>query len=140
MSDEAGAVVIRWNEIDWDDPLATAAPGTAPPKEMVHEAQRLGARRKKLARGEGGFFMNRSQLPPGYRIAPHSHDHSEMLVVLAGGCTVEGGDLEGLALGADDAIVIRANERYGFQCGDEGMEFLTIRTGEATVDPAASGP
>ena len=34
---------------------------------------------------------------------------------------------------ADDAIVIPAGTRYGFTCGESGMEFLTIRTGEATV-------
>jgi len=42
---------------------------------------------------------------------------------------------EGLAeLGPHDAIVIRANTRYDFMCGAEGMRFLTIRSGEARVD------
>jgi quercetin dioxygenase-like cupin family protein len=133
MSDEAGAVLFRYADINWDKPLETSAPGAAPPEEMVREAERLGARRKRLARGEGGFFMNRSVLPPGYAIPPHSHDHAELLVVLSGSCTVEGGT----ELRADDSIVIRANHEYGFRCGDEGMEFLTIRTGEASTDPAS---
>jgi quercetin dioxygenase-like cupin family protein len=135
--DDPGAVLFRYADIDWDKPLETSAPGAAPPEEMVREAERLGARRKRLARGEGGFFLNRSVLPPGYAIPSHSHDHSELLVVLAGGCTVEGGDGDGAELRADDAIVIRANHEYGFRCGDEGMEFLTIRTGEASTDPSS---
>jgi len=137
MNDEPGAVLFRYAEIDWDKPLETSSPGAAPPEELVREAERLGARRKRLARGEGGFFMNRSVLPPGYAIPPHSHDHSEMLVVLAGGCVVEGGAEAGTELRADDSIVIRANEHYGLRCGDDGMEFLTIRTGEASTDPTS---
>jgi len=136
MSDEPAAVLFRYAEIEWDKPLETSAPGAAPPEEMVREAERLGARRKRLARGEGGFFLNRSVLPPGYAIAPHSHDHDELLVVLSGGCTVEGGVEAGAELRADDAIVIRASHSYGFRCGDEGMEFLTIRTAEASTDSA----
>ena len=33
----------------------------------------------------------------------------------------------------DDTIVLSAFTRYGFTCGPEGMEFLTIRMGEASV-------
>jgi quercetin dioxygenase-like cupin family protein len=140
MPDEPGAVLLRFHEIDWDRPLESAAPGTAPPTEMVREALRLGARRKRLARGEGGFYLNRSVLPPGYEIPPHRHDHAELLVVLAGGCTLSGGAgeaVDGTELRADDAVVIRAHHEYGFRCGEQGMEFLTIRTGEASVEPVS---
>jgi quercetin dioxygenase-like cupin family protein len=125
-----GSSVFVYTKVDWDNPLASAAPGTAPPKTLVEEARKTGARRKKIVQGEGGFFMNRSSLPPGFRIPPHQHDHNEMLVVLRGGCRFD--DEQG-ELGADDTIVIRAHTRYGFTCGDEGMEFLTIRAGDATV-------
>ena len=41
---------------------------------------------------------------------------------------------DGLAeLGPDDSIVIDAHYRYGFTCGPDGMEFLTIRVGEASM-------
>lgn len=123
-----GPTVLIYEEIDWDDVLRTAAPGTAPPRELVDAARKGGARRKKLAKGEGGFFMNRSVLPPEFRVPPHHHDHDELMVVLKGGCSFDDGLAE---LGADDSIVIRASYRYGFTCGPEGMEFLTIRTGEA---------
>ncbi len=120
--------VLIYDEIEWDDVLKTAAAGTAPPRELVEQAKKTGARRKKLARGEGGFFMNRSVLPAGFRVPPHHHNHDELMVVLKGGCSFD----DGLAdLGPDDSIVIRASYRYGFTCGPEGMEFLTIRTGEA---------
>ncbi len=74
--------------------------------------------------------MNRAVLPAGVRVPPHHHNHDELMVVLKGGCSFD----DGLAdLGPDDSIVIRANYRYGFTCGAEGMEFLTIRTGEAGI-------
>ena len=120
--------VLIYAEIEWDDVLRSAAPGTAPPKELVAEAKKTGARRKKLARGEGGFFLNRSVLPSGFRVPPHSHNHDELMIVLSGGCQFD----DDLAdLGPDDSIVIRASYRYGFTCGPDGMEFLTIRTADA---------
>ena len=130
MSERNAPAILHYAEIDWDRPLATSKPGTAPPKALVERAEKAGARRKKIVCGEGGFFMNRSILPAGFRIPPHQHDHNEMLVVLNGGCEFD----DGLAsLGPDDTIVISAFTRYGFTCGREGMEFLTIRVGEATI-------
>lgn len=130
-SDLRPANIFAYAELDWDKPLETAAPGTAPPKEMVEHAKKVGARRKKIVRGEGGFFMNRSLLPAGYRVPPHHHNHDEMLVVLKGGCTFD--DDFGSAT-IDDTVVIPAKNRYGFTCGPDGMEFLTIRLGEATTE------
>jgi quercetin dioxygenase-like cupin family protein len=122
--------VLIYEQIDWDDVLRNARPGTEPPKELVAQGKKSGARRKKLARGEGGFFMNRSVLPAGFRVPPHHHNHDELLVVLKGGCDFD----DGVAtLGPDDSIVIHASYRYGFTCGPEGMEFLTIRRGEAAI-------
>jgi hypothetical protein len=61
-------------------------------------------------------------------VPAHAHDHSELLVVLEGGCTIlEGGP----TLGPNDAVTIAAHHTYGFRCGPEGMRFLTIRTSEA---------
>jgi quercetin dioxygenase-like cupin family protein len=74
--------------------------------------------------------MNRSVMPADFRVPAHHHDHDELIVVLAGGCSFD----DGLAdLGPGDSVVIRANTHYGFTCGGEGMDFLTIRTGEASV-------
>ena len=123
-----GPTVLIYEDIEWDDVLKTAAPGKAPPRELVEQAKKTGARRKKLAQGEGGFFMNRSVLPAGFRVPPHAHDHDELMIVLKGGCRF---DDDVADLGPDDSIVIRASYRYGFECGPEGMEFLTIRTADA---------
>jgi quercetin dioxygenase-like cupin family protein len=141
MSDEGktdlgGATLFRYADIDWDNPLKTAAPGTKPPEELVRAAQSTGARRKKVTVGQGGFFTNRSVLPAGFEIPPHTHDHAELLIVLRGGCEVIGSDPL-VRLGADDAIVVEAGHEYGFLCGDEGMEFLTIRTAEAGIKLSA---
>jgi quercetin dioxygenase-like cupin family protein len=127
----APASIMTYEKIDWDKPLESAAPGTAPPKELVAQAKKVGARRKKIVRGEGGFFMNRSRLPAGYRVPTHHHNYSEMLIVLNGGCQFD--DDFGVA-GPDDTVVIPAKNRYGFTCGPEGMEFLTIRLGEASTE------
>ena len=123
--------VFHWQQIGWDDPLATAPAGKAPPAELVKKASGGAARRKKIVRGEGGFFMNRSSMKAGFRVPPHKHDHDELIVVLSGGCRFDDGMAE---LGPGDSIVIHAETRYGFTCGDEGMDFLTIRSGEASVD------
>jgi quercetin dioxygenase-like cupin family protein len=122
--------VLIYEEVDWDDPLATADPSVAPPRELVEEAKKTGSRRKKLVRGEAGFFMNRSVLTPGFRVPPHAHNHDELMIVVSGGCRFDDGVAD---LGPDDVIVIHADYRYGFTCGPEGMEFITIRTGEATT-------
>jgi quercetin dioxygenase-like cupin family protein len=126
----AEPTVLIYQQIEWDDVLRSARPGTAPPRELVAQAKKTGARRKKLARGEGGFFMNRSVLPAGFRVPPHRHSHDELMIVLSGGCEFDG---EVATLGADDSIVIHAGYRYGFTCGPKGMEFLTIRRGEAAM-------
>ena len=124
------ATVLIYDDIDWDRPLAAKSAAERPPKELVEAAKKTGARRKKLARGEAGFYMNRSILPSEFRVPPHTHNHSELLVILRGGCTFDEGVAE---LSQDDSIVITANFRYGFTVGSEGMEFLTIRMGEASV-------
>ena len=89
-----------------------------------------GARRKFLARGEGGFHSQYSELPAGYTIPPHSHDRDELIVVLDGSCTLLGG---GPTLRARDSVVLTAGHEYGLAAGPEGMAFLTIRTAPAAV-------
>jgi quercetin dioxygenase-like cupin family protein len=122
--------ILIYDEIDWDDVGKSSSPGTAPPRELVEQARKTGARRKKLAKGEGGFFMNRSVLPAGFRIPPHTHNHDELMIVLSGSCEFDGGVGK---LGPNDSIVIHARYRYGITCGPDGMEFITIRTGESAT-------
>lgn len=125
------AVIFDYAQLEWDKPLESSKPGAAPPAELVAQAKKAGARRKKIVRGEGGFFMNRSMFPPGYRVPKHHHNYTEMLIVLRGGCVF---DEDFGAANADDTVVIPARNRYAFTCGPEGMEFLTIRLGEASTE------
>jgi quercetin dioxygenase-like cupin family protein len=123
--DGPGATFLHFGQIDWS--TAGAAVRNAP-KELVEAARTTGARQKRMATGERGFYMNHNVMPAGFTVPTHVHDHDELIVVLDGGCTILDG---GPTMSANDAVVIRAQHPYGFTCGPEGMRFLTIRTGEA---------
>lgn len=84
-----------------------------------------GAAQKTLAQGEGGLWVVHASHPPGFTVKPHSHREDEMLYVIEGGCQI----LDGPLLEANDAIVLKAGQEYGFSVGDQGMRFLTIRKG-----------
>ena len=119
-------VVRPFERIEWVDEMKF---GRVAP-EVAREAGKLGALRKFMSRGEEGLYVQYSTLPGDFHIAPHSHSHGEVLFVLRGSCTVEPtGDL----LGPNDSAVVPANHEYGLRAGADGMEFLTIRNGDATV-------
>ena len=111
--------------IEWPDERRSP---TAP-IELVEEAERLGARRKFLARGEGGFHSQYSEFPPGYEVPLHSHDHDELILLLDGSCTMS----DGQVLGRHDSVVLRGGSEYGFTAGETGMIFVTIRGGRSTT-------
>jgi quercetin dioxygenase-like cupin family protein len=112
--------------IPWPDEAKAA---TAP-RQLVEAAQRSGARRKFLARGEGGFFTQYSEFPPGFTVPMHSHDHNEVILLLEGSCTMLG---SGRTLHAGDSMVLIGGYEYGFTAGADGMRFVTIRTGPAAT-------
>ena len=122
--------VFQFEKIDWDDAASSLDRSERRSRELAERARASGARRKKIVKGEGGFFMNRSVMPANFRVPAHQHDHDELIVVLSGGCRFDDGLAE---LGPGDSIVIHADTHYGFTCGADGMDFLTIRTGEARV-------
>ena len=121
MGDAATFLVL--DDVPWPDEATSGAP-----KELVEEARKKGAKRKFLARGEGGFHSQYSEFPPGYTVPMHSHDHDELIVLLSGSCTMLGG---GPTLGPCDSMVLTAGHEYGFTAGDAGMCFMTIRTGKS---------
>ncbi len=125
MSAADGPAYFQVDEIPWPDESTTNAP-----RELVEDARRKGARRKFLARGEGGFHSQYSVFPAGYTVPPHSHDHDEMIVLLAGSCSLLDG---GPKLAAHDSMVLRGGHEYGFTAGPDGMTFLTIRTAPAAT-------
>jgi quercetin dioxygenase-like cupin family protein len=121
-TDVDGPRFFQVDQLPWpEDPASSGVPS-----ELVKEAKRLGARRKFLARGEGGFYSQYSEFPAGYTVPLHSHDHDEMIVLLTGSCTMLDG---GPTLGARDSMVLHHGYEYGFTAGPDGMGFLTIRTG-----------
>ena len=91
--------------------------------------QRSGARRKYLARGEGGFFSQYSEFPAGFTVPMHTHDHNEVIVCMSGSLTMLGAD--GPSLRAGDSMVLIGGYEYGFTAGPDGMAIVTIRTAKA---------
>ena len=124
-ADGEGATYLRFEDVDW-----AVESSTATPQALIDAARSSGARRKRMVTGQAGFFMNHSVMPAGFTVPPHVHDHDELIVVLEGACTILGG---GPTLAANDAVAIRAGHEYGFECGADGLRFITIRTGEARV-------
>lgn len=118
-----GATFFLIDEIPFPDETASGAP-----KALVQEAQRTGARRKYLARGEGGFYSQISWFPAGYTVPEHRHDHDELIMVLEGSLSMLGG---GKTLGPLDSVALEAGHEYGFVAGDDGVTFTTIRQAAA---------
>jgi quercetin dioxygenase-like cupin family protein len=114
-----GASYFFVDAIPFPDETASGAP-----KALVEEAQRAGARRKYLARGEGGFYSQISWFPAGYTVPAHMHDHDELIMVIEGSLTMLDG---GPTLGPLDSMALEAGHEYGFTAGDDGMTFVTIR-------------
>ena len=110
-------------DVEWpDESLAPTAP-----RELVEQARRSGARRKYLARGEGGFFTQYSEFPAEFTVPMHSHDHNEVIICMGGSLTMN----DGPTLRAGDSMVLIGGYEYGFTAGPEGMSIVTIRTDKA---------
>ena len=114
---------------------STGAPWSTPrlPEGLsADQIERAGqVRRQGISDGSGGFFASRVVMPAGLVTDPHHHDHSELIVIVAGSMDFEGGEGP-TTLAANDAAVIDAGQVYGFVVGDDGVEFLLIRTALAT--------
>ena len=127
MNNTTGPHYFLLDEVEWPD--ESQAP-TAP-RELVERARQSGARRKYLARGEGGFFTQYSEFPPGFTVPMHSHDHNEVIVCMSGSLTMLGAD--GPTLRAGDSMVLIGGYEYGFTAGPDGMAIVTIRTDKAAT-------
>ena len=117
------AQIFRFSDIDWERP-ENAPPGV---KELAEKGWRENARRKRMAQGQGGFFLEHSYLPPGFEIPPHRHNHGELFVVLEGAAKLS----DGRWLTDYDAAYIPADQEYGFTVGPIGLRFVVIRGGAA---------
>jgi quercetin dioxygenase-like cupin family protein len=83
-----------------------------------------------LAQGETGIYVQYSELPADFRIDAHAHSHDEVITLISGSCTVDGGT----TMEASDTVCIKGGTVYGFTAGPEGMVFLTIRGGDSVTN------
>ena len=122
--------VHRFEDAEWHVPVA---PGTDP--SAAAAAGRQGAARRLLSQGDGGFYTQVVRMPPGFAAPVHSHDHSEVFMVLEGSCEFDGEPMERF-----DLVVVEADEPYGFTAGPDGLSFLVVRRGAASfsTDPEQS--
>jgi quercetin dioxygenase-like cupin family protein len=96
---------------------------------MLERAIENGYRRKRLLERDDAH-LTYVEMGPGWVVPPHSHSTGEVIFLLEGSLTP---DSTGEALHAGDSISVPAHASYGFTCGGEGVRFLVMRPGEATV-------
>jgi quercetin dioxygenase-like cupin family protein len=113
--------VHRFDDIEWMEPKTD---GTQGPIDGIVGKDAYG--RKLLAQGDGGFYVQVVQMPPGFEAPVHSHNHAEVFMVLDGDCTFSGQPMRQY-----DTTVVEAGQPYGFTAGEHGLRFLVVRTGKA---------
>jgi quercetin dioxygenase-like cupin family protein len=121
-------MIFQLEKIDWVDERAEA---TRAPEAMIAQAERSGAGRKRLSRGQCGFFSQYTRMPAGFHVPAHSHDHDELFIVLAGSCTLTLDGGHSVELVARDSASLSAGHPYAFTTGPAGLEFMVVRRGEA---------
>jgi quercetin dioxygenase-like cupin family protein len=118
-----GVQLRRFDEVGWESGRPANVEGGA-------SGDGDGAvRRKWLAQAALGLHAQYVQMPAGNVVRPHSHSRDELMMVVKGGCLFD----ETTELGPGDSALISADTPYGFVVGGQGMEFLIVRTGAATL-------
>jgi len=80
------------------------------------------------ARGSLEVALFRTELPAGGGIPPHTHDHFDIFVVLAGDVTFHLGD-EIAELAAGDSAVVPIGVRHHLEAGTGGATILVAMLG-----------
>lgn len=124
MSDEP--IYRHLATLEWE----TAKDQKAEVAALAEQADELGARRSRLTTGQHGFHSHISEMPAGFEVPPHTHNVSELMVILDGSIDVS----DGTQLAAGDTVVIPADHLYGFTVGDDGVRFLVARVAEAATN------
>lgn len=126
------AEIAKFESLEW------TAPKLPPDLPEDLREQGLKVRRRGLAAGHGGFHASYVVMPPGQVTVPHSHDHSELIIIQDGSMSFDAGD-GAVDLEANDAATIDAGQVYGFTVGEGGVSFLLIRAAAATSSLAPTG-
>ena len=130
MPESVKPKIFGFDEQEWVDERAERKADL----ELIEAGERLGARRKRLVQGEGGFYLQYTEMPAGFEVPLHSHDYAELFVVLSGSCQMwPDGPAESVELGPRDSVALAAGHPYRFICGPEGLEFYVVRHGEASA-------
>jgi uncharacterized cupin superfamily protein len=77
---------------------------------------------------EKGPWIHINWVPPGNYTPPHSHNQDEVMYIIEGGLTM--GDR---FCGPGTVVFIERGTDYDFTVGDQGVRFLNIRSGQATI-------
>jgi len=77
---------------------------------------------------ERGPWIHVNWLPGGFEVPPHHHSHDEILYVVDGGLV-----FGGRRCGPGTVLYLEKGTEYGFRVFDEGVRFLNIRPGLATI-------
>lgn len=125
--------VAKFESLEWTAPRLPADL----PAEL--REQGLKVRRRGLANGHGGFHASYVVMPAGQVTVPHSHDHSELIVIQQGSMEFDDGQAT-VVLEPNDVATISAGHVYGFTVGDDGVSFLLIRTGLAVSNLRSDPP
>ncbi len=75
-----------------------------------------------------GPWIHANWLPGGLVAPPHSHSHDEIMYVLEGGF-----DMGDRKCGPGTVLFIEGGTEYGFTVWEQGVRFLNIRPGLATI-------
>jgi mannose-6-phosphate isomerase-like protein (cupin superfamily) len=116
--------IAKFESLEWTAPKLP--PGL--PDDL--REQGLKVQRRGLASGHGGFHASYVVMPAGQVTVPHSHDHSELVIIQEGSMSFDDGDRT-VELVPNDAATISAGQVYGFTVGPAGVSFLLIRSGAA---------
>ena len=97
-------------------------------RSVAAQSAGASARRAQVATGELDLWPQIVEMPAGFVVPPHRHSAHELMVVISGGCTVDGGP----RLGSGDMAEFPGGTEYGFTVGDDGIRFVVVRP-EASV-------
>src|SRR5262245_34722272 len=78
---------------------------------------------------ERGPWVHVNWLPGGLVAPPHQHDQDEVLFILEGGLS-----MGGRRCGPGTVVYLERATQYGFTVWDEGVRFLNVRPGRASIE------